>query len=129
MAKVTIAGGSYIITSTVPMADLERVKRYRPSALTITDPETKEALFQVDIGSNSVSDYGVCFGGVSNSEAKLATATLPFPQDVEDAKTYVQDKLGLVLVSLKKVEVETDKVLEEIRTGLGAIADDITVIT
>jgi len=65
MANVTIAGSSYIIASDVPMKDLETVKKYRPSALAITDAETKETLFRVGVGSNSISDYGVSFGGVS----------------------------------------------------------------
>jgi hypothetical protein len=79
------------------MADLETVKKYRPSALAITDPETKETLFKVGIGSSSVSDYGVSFGGVSNDDAKHATATMPIPSDVEDAKEYVLDKAGFAL--------------------------------
>jgi len=57
MAKVTIAGNSYVITSGVSMADLETVKKYRPSALAITDPETKETLFKVGM---------VCSLGVTN---------------------------------------------------------------
>ena len=68
MAKVTIAGNSYVITSAVSMANLETVKKYRPSALALTDAETKETTFKVGIGSNSVSDYGISFGGVSNSD-------------------------------------------------------------
>jgi hypothetical protein len=41
------------------MADLETVKKYRPSALAITVAETKETLFKVGFGSGSVSDYGI----------------------------------------------------------------------
>jgi len=32
--------------------------------------------FKVGIGGNSVSDHGISFGGVSNGEDKLATATM-----------------------------------------------------
>ena len=127
MAKVTIAGNSYVITSTVSMADLETVKKYRPSALAITDPETKETLFKVGTGSNSISDYGVCFGGVSNDDAKLATATLPIPADYEDAKEFVLDKAGLALVNLDKVEAEIAEVLADIRAERDSIAESITV--
>jgi hypothetical protein len=128
MAKVTIAGNSYVITSTVAMADLEKVKKYRPSALAITDPETKEPLFKVGIGSNSVTDHGVCFCGVSNDEAKLATATLPIPNDVDDAKEYVLDKAGLALANLNKVETVITEALEGIRAERNAIAENIKVI-
>jgi len=128
MAKVTIAGNSYVITSTASLADLETVKKYRPSALAITDPETKETLFRVGIGSSSLNDFGVSFGGVSNEDKKFATATLPIPADIEDAKEYVLDKAGLALVNLEKVEGEIAEVLEEIRAERNSIAESIKVI-
>ena len=127
MAKVTIAGNSYVITSEVSMADLETVKKYRPSALAITDPETKETLFKVGVGSNSVSDYGVSFGGVSNGDEKLATATLSIPSDAGDAKKYVLDKAGMAIANLNKVEAVITGALTEIRAERDAIATNINV--
>ena len=127
MAKVTIAGNSYVITSAVSMADLETVKKYRPSALAFADPETKETLFRVGIGTSSMSDYGISFGGVSNDEAKLATATLPIPADAENAKEYVLDKAGLALVNLEKVEGEIAETLEDIASERESIAGSITI--
>jgi len=154
MANVTIAGNSYVVTSAVSMADLETVKKYRPSALTIIDPDTKETLFKVGISSGvagsgsanssggtngsgsagvcgissgSISDYGISFGGVSNDAAKLATATLPIPHDVKDAKEYVLDKAGLALVNLEKIEAEIAEALDEIRAERSSIAESIKV--
>ena len=127
MANVTIAGNSYVITSTVAMADLETVRKYRPSALAITDPETKETLFKVGIGSNSLSDHGISFGGVSNDDKKLATATLCIPADTEDAKEYVLDRAGLALVNLEKVEANIAEVLDDIRKERNSIAESIKV--
>ena len=127
MAKITIAGNSYVITSAISMADLETVKKYRPTALSITDAETKETLFKVGIGSGSVSDYGISFGGVTNDDEKLATATLSIPTDVEDAKAYVLDKAGLALANLNKVEAVITEALEEIRAERDAIAANIRV--
>jgi hypothetical protein len=127
MAQVTIAGNSYVITSSVSMADLETVKKYRPSALAITDAETKETLFKVGLGSSSLSDFGISFGGVSNDEAKLATATLSIPHDAEDAKEYVLDKAGLAIANLNKIEADIEGALEEIRAERDAIAENIKV--
>jgi len=109
------------------MADLEMVKKYRPSALAITDPETKEETFKVGLGASSVNDFGVSFGGVSNDEAKLATATLPIPADVEDAKEYVLDKAGLAIANLNKVEAGIAEALKGIRAEREAIAANIKV--
>ena len=127
MANVTIAGNSYVVASDIPRADLETVKKYRPSALTIKDPETEEIVFRVGIGSNSVSDHGVSFGGVSNDEEKVATATLCIPADVEDVKAFVLDKAGLALANLNKVEKGITAALEEIKVELDGIADKIIV--
>ena len=127
MANVTIAGNSFVIASDVSMKDLEAVKKYRPSALVLVDEETKEAYFKVGLGSNSLSDYGVSFGGVSNDEDKVATATLSIPSDVEDAKEYVLDKAGLALVNLAKIEKGVAAALEEIKAERDAIAERIIV--
>ena len=127
MANVTIAGNSYVIASDVAMKDLEAVKKYRPSALTLVDEETKEAHFKVGLGSNSLSDYGISFGGVSNDEEKVATATLSIPSDVEDAKLYVLDKAGLAMANLDKIEKGITAVLDEIKTERDAIAERIIV--
>ena len=128
MAKVTIAGNSFVVTSAISMADLETVKKYRPAALAIIDPETKDTLFKVGLGTNSVNDHGIGFGGVSNDEKKLATATIPIPPDVEDAKEYVLDKAGLAIANLNKVEEGIVEVLKEIRAERDTIAKNIVVI-
>ena len=128
MAKTTIAGNSYVITSSVAMPDLETVKKYRPAALMLVDEETKETYFKVGIGgSSAVNDFGISFGGVTNDEEKLATATLPIPSDVEDAKEYVLDKAGLAIANLNKVEEGIAAALEGIKSERDAIADNITV--
>ena len=127
MAKTTIAGNSYVITSDVAMADLEMVKKYRPSALSLTDEETKETFFKVGIGSNSVNDHGISFGGVSNDEGKLATATLSIPADTEDAKEFVLDKAGLAIANLNKVEAGIAEALKDIRAERDNIAKNIKV--
>ena len=128
MANVNVAGNSYVITSELSLTDLETIKKYRPSALALVDPETKEPIFKIGLGSSSISDHGVSFGGASNDERKLATATLPIPSDVEDAKAYVLDKAGLALANLNKIEENIAGVLEEIRAERDEIAQNITVI-
>ena len=104
MATITIAGNSYVVTSTVSMTDLELVKKHRPKALKIVDEETKEELFAVGVGGNSISDYGISFSGVTNDEKKLATVTMSIPSDVEDAKEYVAEKTGAAVVNLNRIE-------------------------
>jgi len=128
MANITIAGGCFVVTSKISMADLELVKKHRPKALKITDEETKEELFAVGTGGNSINDFGVSFGGVSNDDKKLATVTMKIPTDVEDAQEYVAEKVSAALVNLNRVESGIDKVLEEIRAEHQNVIDSIKVV-
>ena len=131
MAKVNIAGNCYVVTSDVSMSDLETVKKYRPTALTLVNEETKEPFFKVGVGStSSVNDHGISFSGVTNDDKKLATATLPIPADSihdGDAKEYVLDKAGLALANLNKVEAGIATVLKDIKAERDTISANIKV--
>jgi len=128
MAKAAIAGSSYVITSTVSMANLEMVRKFRPSALALTDPDTQETTFRVDIGSNSLSNHGISFAGTSNCEGRFATATLVIPEGTEDAKAYVLDTAGVAIANLNKVEQNIATVVEAILAERAEIERNITVI-
>lgn len=128
MASITIAGSCFVVTSEITMADLELVKKHRPKALKIVDEETKEELFAVGIGSNSLSDYGISFGCVSNDELKLASVTMPIPSDVEDVKVYVAEKAGVAVVNLNRIEAGIDEVLEEIQAEHKKVTDSIKIV-
>lgn len=129
MAQITIAGNSYVVTSAISMEDLEKVKKYRPAALTLKDEETKETYFKVGIGTGtaSLNDHGVSFSGVSNDDKKLANATLTIPSDVEDAKAYVLDKAGMAIANLNKVEEAVTGALKDIKAEHDKIVQNIKV--
>ena len=128
MAKITIAGSSYVVTSKVSLSDWELVRKHRPKALKIVDEESKEELFAVGIGGNSINEYGVSFGGVSNNERKLATITMGIPTDVEDAAAYVADRIGAAMINLCRVEDGIAQTLVEIAAERKQVTDNITVV-
>lgn len=128
MATITIAGSCYVVTSEVTMDDLALVKKHRPKALKIVDEESGEELFAVGVGSNSLSNHGISFGGVSNDELKLASVTLPIPPDVEDAQEFVAEKAGVAVVNLNKIEAGIDDVLAEIQAEHKKVTDSIKVV-
>jgi len=128
MASITIAGSCYVVTSKVSMADLELVRKHRPKALKMVDEETKEELFAVGTGGNSLSEFGISFSGVSNDEQRLATVTMPIPSDVEDAQEYVAEKAGVAVVNLNRIEDGIDEVLEEIRAEHKNVIDSIKIV-
>ena len=127
MSKITIAGNSFVVTSSITLANLELVKKHRPKALKIVDEETREEIFAVGIGGNSLNSVGISFGGVSNGEEKLATVTMPIPPDAEYAKQYVQEKAGAAIVNLNRIEAGINEVLEEIQEEQKKVTDSITV--
>jgi hypothetical protein len=92
------------------------------------DEETKEELFAVGLGGNSLNDYGINFGGVSNDELKLATVTLPIPSDVEDVQGYVAERAGVAVVNLNRIEAGIDEVLAEIRAEHKKVTDSIKIV-
>jgi hypothetical protein len=133
MAQISIAGNSFVITSSVSMADLETVKKYRPTALTIVDEESKETLFRLGIGSaSSINDNGISFSGTSNDEKRLATATIPIPSealaDGGDAKEYVLDRAGIALANLNKIETALATTIADIKKERDTVAANIKVI-
>jgi len=129
MANITIAGNSFVVTSTITMDDMEKVKKYRPGALTLKDEETKETYFKVGVGTGtaSLNDHGISFSGVSNDDKKLANATLPIPSDVEDAKAYVLDRAAVAIANLNKVEEAIVVALKDIKAEHEKIAQNIKV--
>ena len=128
MAKVQIAGNSYVVVSAVAQADLELVQKYRPSALKITDPDTGNTIFKVEVGPGCQSAHGISFDGVSNCEGKFATATFSMPPNIEDAKEHVLEAAGPALIQLKTIEAALPAVLDEIRTLHNDIKQSIIIV-
>ena len=128
MAKITIAGSSYVVTSKVSLTDWELVKKHRPKALKIVDEESKEELFAVGVSGNNINEHGVSFGGVSNDEQQLATVTMRIPADVEDATEYVADKIGPAMINLNRIEDGIAQTLEEITAERKKVTDSISVV-
>ena len=79
MANITIAGNSYVITSTVSMADLELVRKHRSKALKIVDKETQEELFAVGTGGNTISDLkgAFCFVAIPRARSPPISSASP----------------------------------------------------
>ena len=132
MAKITIAGDAVVITSSMKLTDLEKIKKYKPKALILMGgDEGKTPVFGIDVTPGSagkVNGISVNFGKATNDQAGLASVTLvtDFPKGV-DPKDYVADTVGPVVANLNKLEDTLPAVLEEIDRDLAAIRSTITV--
>ena len=129
MANIKIVGNVAVIESAVPLDTIKRIEKYRPKALQLFD-EDKKPYFAVGTttGEGSASRYGVSFGQASYAESHNAVVTIDIPEGVEDIKAWVEDKVGVAILNLNKVEEQLGAASEEIDAELAAIREHIAII-
>lgn len=131
MAKVVIAGEAVVVTSSVKLADLRKIAKYRPEALVLKGGEDgKEPIFRVGVcsGSGKINKYGAEFGTETHDDAKLATITLVVSEGMSgDVREAVAESIGTSILNLNKLEATIPAILAEIDAEKGAILDNITV--
>lgn len=120
-AKVTIVGEAAVVTSALKLEDIKTAKKFRPDALKLV--EDKEITYMIDYttrSSGSINNVGATFSDVTDAEGH-ATITMCVTRE-GDMKEYVQDKIGLALLKLKKIEDNFAAALEGINADKAAIA-------
>lgn len=131
MAKVTIVGNAVVITSSMKLADLATIKKYRPKALVLMGGENnKEELFGIDVGTSGnggLNGVGACFCAATHDEAKLACITTTLDGIQGDIKEYVADTFGKALIHLGALEAKLPEVLSDIAAKKAGIMANITV--
>lgn len=131
MAKVTIAGNAVVITSSMKLADLATIKKYRPKALRLMGGENnKEELFVVDVGTSGnggLNNVGAAFCSATHDDAKKACITINLSGVQGDVKEYVADQYGEALIHLNALEAKLPDVLKEIAEQKTGIMANITV--
>jgi hypothetical protein len=131
MANIKILGAAAVVTSVITTKVLGTLKKFKPDALKLIDPETKESKFAAGTGKvGSFTNFGIVFDGKdTNDHAQL---TLQIPADItEDAKKkeYVQDNYGYGLLALNNLEAQIIDVMAETETDFAQMADGIQVVT
>ena len=123
MANIKVAGNVAVIESAVSLDTLKRIEKYRPKALQLFD-DAKEPYFAVATSKR----YGVSFGQASFGEGRNAVVAIDIPEGVEDAKAWIEDRIGTAILNLNKVEAQLGDACAEIDVELAAIRDHITVV-
>ena len=128
MAKITIAGDSAVVTSSLKLEEIKAIQKHRPKALCEYD-EIGEATFSIcaTSGAGSVNSFSMSFSGETHDENKFATITIPIPQ-VADAKAWVAEKVGRAIIALENMEIGLALVLDEIIDEKAMIRSKITVV-
>ena len=116
-AGIKVLGQTAVVESGFEPGEIREVSKYRPEALLLKNAETKDVEFAVAMGSGKgkINKIGAEFGSGKNAEGK-AIITIDLPDGV-DAKEYIEEKVGVAILNLQKVE-------DGLRHALGEIADE-----
>lgn len=127
MAKITVAGNVFVVTSDFTLEDLKRVERFRPDALTLKDEEG-DPTFIVKAGcSGGIMSGAVIFAESTRDGRKAACVTCKLPEIPEnkDVRDVLADEIGGIITNLSKIEEALPAVLDEINAEHAAIAEAI----
>ena len=129
MAQVKIIGDQCIVISAVKKEELEKLARYKPEALKLTQKDEEgntNEQFRIAIGNTpSVSNHGIVFSSRNQNDYAIAAQSVnPGDQDIQD---YVLDKFGYGLLSLNKLESELDSALQNLATDFNTMRESISI--
>lgn len=132
MAKITIAGNAFVVTSAKKLADIKELQKYNPKALSLFEQNEdgkKEEVFRVTASSNAgINQYGVSFPDVSRDGEGFACLTGDIPNGIENAVAYIADNYGAAIMKLNKVEDGIDAALSEVAANKAAVLENIAVL-
>lgn len=130
-AVVKIVGGACVIESGETLENLKLLKKYRPNALKLFSNEggKKEEVFAVGItgGTGSLNEFGVSFGSTTTEDGK-ATVTMMIPEGVAEPKKWAEDRIGVAILHLNKVEDGFADAIADVTSEKAAVSAAITVL-
>ena len=113
MAKIKIAGNTIVVESAYSLADIKKVERYDPTALTLAD---QKGGVKFKVGDESKTGSG------------RAIVNVEVPADVENVVEYAVDKIGQAVAGLNEVESNVSASLGRIDADIETIRSNIEVI-
>ena len=127
-AGIKVIGSTVFVESEFTPDELKEVSKYRPQALKLVDEETKETTFAVAVtsGDGTIGKYGAEYGSAANAAGK-ALISIKVPEGVDPTK-YIEDKIGVSILLLKKVEAGLADKLAEIHAEKEAVMASVEVL-
>lgn len=116
-AQAIVVGSSCVIKSTLTPAEIKRIKKFHPEALSMED-ENGDPVFAIDIDERipgSINNNGACFGNATSADGK-ATITVVLDPTAENNVELVYEKIGRALMYLKDMEDQLAEVLPDLET-------------
>lgn len=127
-ANIKVLAQTAVVGTAYTREEIAEIAKYRPKALSIFDPETKEPVYTVCLskGKGMINKVGAEFGTGKTADGK-ACISLDIPADV-DAKEFIEDKVGVAILNLAKVEAQWEGALAEIASEKEAVLGTIEVL-
>lgn len=131
-AAIQIHGGACVIESAMKLADLKKIAKYRPEALTLykgegRDKEPEFTISNMFAGTGNIGTFGACFG-TQATESGNATIVMVVPDNVTDAKEWAKDTIGVAILKLNELESTLNVTMNLIDDEIDAIESNITVM-
>ncbi len=132
--QIQIVANTFVVTSAIKVEDIKLLQKYNPNGLAIT---TKEGDIERDVfriayeeGKDTVSGFGMVFGGTSRGTEGFATFTGTLETGLSDdkAKDYVAEKLGGVIGYVKTLETSVPRAAKAIRDAKADLVSKISVV-
>lgn len=129
--KIKVNGNVVVLESTLKMADLSKVSKYRPEALTIKGgKDNEQVVFTVvpaAAGHDGLTEKVACFAPALNGKASITISNIPAAAKVNDEtlKGYIADTIGSAKGYVELLEASLPAVVEEIDAQRNAMMASI----
>ena len=124
--RIKIAGNAVVLTSKLKFATIQKMEKYNPSALCLTETKKDEEIeiFRIATGkTSSIGKYGITF--MEANKDGYAIATILLPENTTDKKAYIKDNLGNAIFMLTDLEALVETACAELEAAYDKLDTEI----
>ena len=124
--RIKIAGNAVVLTSKLKFATIQKMEKYNPNALCLTETKKDEEIeiFRIATGkTSSIGKYGITF--MEANKDGYAIATILLPENTTDKKAYIKDNLGNAIFMLTDLEALVETACAELEAAYDKLDTEI----
>ena len=127
--EIKVFTNQMMVVSKFSLDELKQVAKHRPDALKLLDKDGKPQFVvgASDVGTGSISKFGVEFAMTTNTDKKAALV-VALPEDLEDKKEYIADEYGAILSKVDGIEKGLEDDIKSIKYDIAETKSSIEMI-